>query len=181
MAVIVRRAATSELGSNEIDALRRMMTAAWEGKHGAFADSDWEHATGGIHVLVEDAGEILSHGSVVERTVEIGGVSVRTGYVEAVATWPRQQRRGYASLVMEEVRDLIRGEYEIGALSTGAHGFYERVGWERWTGPTFVRTATRSERTADDDGGIMILRTPTSPPFDLAASIACDWRDGDVW
>jgi aminoglycoside 2'-N-acetyltransferase I len=60
-------------------------------------------------------------------------------------------------------------------------GFYERLGWERWLGPTSVRTATGTERTPDDDGGIMILRTPASPGLDLTANIACDWRDGDVW
>jgi aminoglycoside 2'-N-acetyltransferase I len=158
-----------------------MMGAAFAGKDGLFADSDWRHATGGAHVLVEQAGEILSHASVVERTLEIGGLPVRTGYVEAVATAPGHQRRGYGTLVMREIDDIIRSGYELGALSTGSHGFYERLGWQRWLGPTFVRTATGTERTPDDDGGIMVLRTPTSRPFDLSASISCESRDGDVW
>jgi aminoglycoside 2'-N-acetyltransferase I len=179
--VTVRRAATRELAPGEIDVLRRMMAAAWEGQDGAFADSDWEHATGGSHVLVEDGEEILSHGSVVERALEIDGVAVRTGYVEAVATWPRHQRRGHASLVMQEIGDIIRSQYELGALSTPVPEFYERLGWERWRGPTWVRAATGTKRTPDDDGGIMILRTPTSPELDLSAAIACEWRDGDVW
>jgi aminoglycoside 2'-N-acetyltransferase I len=179
--VTVRRAATDELASHEIEALRRMMGAAFAPKDGVFANSDWEHATGGTHVLVEEASEILSHASVIERTLEIGGLPVRTGYVEAVATSPRHQRRGYGTLVMREIDDIIRGEYELGGLSTGSHGFYERLGWERWLGPTFVRTATGTERTADDDGGLMVLRTAASPPFDLNTAITCDWRDGDVW
>jgi aminoglycoside 2'-N-acetyltransferase I len=181
MTVTVRRAATAELKPREVELLRRMMAAAWGGQDGAFGDSDWEHALGGTHVLVEEAGEILSHGSVVERTLEIEGVPVRTGYVEAVATWPRHQRRGYASLVMEEIGDVIRSKYDLGGLSTPVPSFYERLGWELWRGPTFVRTPNGTERTPDDDGGIMILRTPTSPPLDLGASITCDWRVGDVW
>ena len=179
MSVTVRRAATGELSSRDIDLVRRMMVAAWE--DGSFADSDWEHALGGVHVFVEDDGQILSHGSVVERTLEVDGVRVRAGYVEAVATWPEHQRRGHASLVMGEIGDIIRGEYELGALSTPVPEFYERLGWERWRGPTWVRTATGTERTPDDDGGIMILRTPASPPLDVNANLSCEWRSGDVW
>jgi aminoglycoside 2'-N-acetyltransferase I len=156
-----------------------MLAAAWV--DGSFTDLDWEHGTGGVHVLVEDDGEILSHGSVVERTLEIDGVAVRTGYVEAVATWPEHQRRGFATLVMRAIGDIIRDAYELGGLSTPVPDFYERLGWELWTGRTFVRTAAATERTADDDGGIMILRTPASPPFDVNADITCQWRSGDVW
>ena len=181
VAVTVRRASTDELAPREIEALRRMMGAAFAREDGMFADSDWRHATGGTHVLAEQAGEILSHASVVERTLEIGEVPVRTGYVEAVATAPRHQRRGYGTLVMREIDDIIRSGCDLGGLSTGSHGFYERLGWERWLGPTFVRTATGTERTPDDDGGLMVLRTAASPPFDLDAAITCDWRDGDVW
>ena len=181
MTVTVRGATTAELAPREIEVLRRMMAAAWEAADGTFTDSDWEHGTGGIHVVVEEGGEILSHGSVVERTLEIDGVPVRTGYVEAVATWPPHQRRGYASLLMGEIGDIIRSQYELGGLSTPVPGFYERLGWELWRGPTFVRTPSGLERTADDDGGIMILRTPRSPSLDLNVSIACEWREGDVW
>jgi aminoglycoside 2'-N-acetyltransferase I len=181
MTVTVRRATTAELAPREIKVLRRMMAAAWEGQDGSFGDSDWEHGTGGVHVLVEEAGEVLSHGSVVERTLEVDGALVRTGYVEAVATWPRHQRRGYASLVMEEIGEIIRADYPLGGLSTPVPAFYERLGWEPWRGRTFVRTPNGLERTADDDGGVMILRTPASPEFDLGGRISCDWREGDVW
>ncbi len=177
----VRRASTDELTRREIRELRRLFAAAWAADHGEFGETDWEHATGGVHVLVEDGGKILSHGSVVERTLELGGEPVRTGYVEAVATWPEQQRRGYATLVMREIDEIIRAIYPLGALSTDKRAFYERLGWELWRGPTWVRRATELERTADDDGGIMILRTPASPPLDFAASITCEWRAGDVW
>jgi aminoglycoside 2'-N-acetyltransferase I len=35
--------------------------------------------------------------------------------------------------------------------------------------------------TPAEDGYIMVLRTPASPPLDLEAPISCDWRAGDVW
>jgi aminoglycoside 2'-N-acetyltransferase I len=177
----VRRATTSELAPREIATLRRMMTAAFEYKGGTFDGADWQHAIGGVHVLVEDGREILSHGSLIERRLEIGGMPVRSGYVEAVATWPDHQHRGYGTLVMREIGDLIRADYGVGALSTATPAFYERLGWELWRGPTGVRTPRGVEQTPDDDGGIMILHTPTSPPLDLSAPIVCEWREGDVW
>jgi aminoglycoside 2'-N-acetyltransferase I len=180
-ATTVRRLTTLDLSGAEIVTLRRLFDAAWRAKDGTFDEADWEHAKGGVHVLAEDGGEIVSHAAVVRRTLEIDGSVVLTGYVEAVATWPQHQHRGYATLVMREIGDVIRGEYALGALSTGVPEFYERLGWERWRGPTGVRTPRGVEQTPDDDGGIMILRTPTSPLLDLSARIVCDWREGDVW
>jgi aminoglycoside 2'-N-acetyltransferase I len=179
--IAIRRAATDDLSSAEVEVLKRLFEAAWRADDGTFGEEDWEHAKGGVHVLVEDGSEIASHGAVVERTLELRGVPVRTGYVEAVATWPEQQHRGFGTLVMRELGDVVGANYPLGALSTGVPEFYERLGWERWRGPTSVRTPRGVQRTPDDDDGIMILRTPTSPPLNLDDPIVCDWRDGDVW
>ena len=35
--------------------------------------------------------------------------------------------------------------------------------------------------TPEDDGGVMVLRTPAVGTVDLTAIIACEWRRGDVW
>ncbi len=148
-----------------------------------FEEDDWQHALGGQHFVLDLDGEIVSHASVVERVLEIGGRAFRTGYVEAVATSPDRQGGGLGSIVMEAVGSLIRASYELGALGTGRHAFYERLGWERWRGPAFVRRADGDglERTPDDEGDIRILRTPASHPFELTEPISCDWRPGDVW
>jgi aminoglycoside 2'-N-acetyltransferase I len=82
---------------------------------------------------------------------------------------------------MKHIGELICERYALGALSTGTHAFYETLGWERWRGPTFVDSPRGRERTPDDDGDIMILRTPRSPGLDLDGDIVCDWRLGDVW
>jgi len=37
------------------------------------------------------------------------------------------------------------------------------------------------ERTAEEDGSILVLRTPATGELELTASITCDWRSGDVW
>jgi len=82
---------------------------------------------------------------------------------------------------MAAVASHIRDDYPLGALSTGHSAFYERMGWLRWKGPTFVRTDRGVMRTPEDDGIVLVLLTPTSPDIDLAAPISCSWRPGDVW
>lgn len=147
-----------------------------------FTDDDWDHAVGGVHVVLDVDGEIVAHASVVEREIHVDGRPLRTGYVEAVATAPALQRRGFGTLVMADVNACIRERFELGALGTGEHHFYEQLGWLTWAGPSSVRLADGLlQRTPDDDGYILVLPTPTSPSLDLASPISCDWRPGDVW
>jgi aminoglycoside 2'-N-acetyltransferase I len=177
--VQIRRLRTSELIDAEARALRELLDRAFGGE---FDDTDWEHATGGVHALAVEAGAIVAHASVVERTLVVGGRSLRAGYVEAVAADPRRGRRGLGSAVMREINSVIVTEYELGALSTGSHPFYERLGWVRWRGPTFVQLVDGEvKRTEEDDDGLMVLPTPSLPSPDVAAPIICEWRPGDVW
>jgi aminoglycoside 2'-N-acetyltransferase I len=120
---------------------------------------------------------------VVPRVLEAGGRGLRTGYVEGVATRGDRRGRGLATAVMGEVGRVIREGYELGALGDGSGipGFYQRVGWETWQGPTWVAAPQGRERTAEEDGSILVLRTPATGELDPAASITCDWRSGDVW
>lgn len=177
----VRRVTTDDLTPTEVSALRALLWAAFPPGEEGFTEDDWEHALGGMHFLVDDDGGIAAHASVVERELHVAGRPVRTGYVEAVATTPGSQGRGLGSLVMRDVTAYVRDGYELGALGTGLHGFYERLGWETWRGPTSVRTDRGEQRTPDEDGYILVLRTPTSPELDLTAPISCEWRIGDVW
>jgi aminoglycoside 2'-N-acetyltransferase I len=75
----------------------------------------------------------------------------------------------------------VREAYELGALSTDVPGVYTRVGWERWRGPTYVRTPRGLERTEDEDDGILVLRTPRTPPLAGIEPLSCEWRAGDCW
>jgi aminoglycoside 2'-N-acetyltransferase I len=134
-----------------------------------------------MHFVLDHDGVIVAHASVVERELHVGGRPVRTGYVEAVATAPDRQGAGLGSRIMADVTAYIRDRFELGALGTGRHSFYARLGWQAWTGRSFVRTPDGPRRTPDEDGYILVLRTPSSPPLDLSASISCDWRRGDVW
>jgi aminoglycoside 2'-N-acetyltransferase I len=178
----LRRVPTHALTAAEVEAIRELLWAAFPpGDDEAFTEEDWRHSIGGLHFLLELDGEFLAHASVVERELHVGGRPLRTGYVEAVATGPERQGRGLGTRVMREVNSYIEERFELGALGTGSHHFYERLGWLTWRGPTSVRTGDGTRRTPDEDGFILVLPTPASPPLDLEAPISCPWRPGDVW
>jgi len=181
--LLIRQAQTGELNALDIAAVRALLDEAFgDDAEEAFAEQDWEHALGGLHFVAEMEGRIVGHASVVPRTLWVGGRPLRTGYVEAVATEPRAQGRGIGTALMRAAGAHIEGGYELGALGTGGHQFYERLGWRAWQGPSFVRAPDEVRRTPDEDGYILVLETPTTPqPLDLGSPIACDWRTGDVW
>jgi aminoglycoside 2'-N-acetyltransferase I len=158
-----------------------LWSAVPPGDEEGFDESDWQHALGGRHFVVEVDGRIVAHASVVERDLHTAGRHFRTGYVEAVATDPARQGEGYGSQVMREATAYIEDRFELGALGTGRHGFYERLGWQTWLGPTSVRTAGGPVRTPFDDGYILVFLTPRSADLDRTAPISCEWRPGDIW
>ena len=61
---------------------------------GAFTDDDWAHAQGGMHVWLVGSRGLISHGSLVERTLICSNHTMRVGYVEAVATAEAHRREG---------------------------------------------------------------------------------------
>jgi aminoglycoside 2'-N-acetyltransferase I len=174
------RAHTADLNAAERAPIRVLLDEAFEGD---FADDDWEHALGGVHVLAWDDGELVGHASVVQRRLTHRGLGIRTGYVEAVAVRADRRGRGLGSALMAEVEDVVCRAYDLGALSAGgrARRLYQRRGWTPWAGETWVLSPEGPLRTEDEDGGVYVLSTPTSPELVLSQAIACDWRPGDVW
>jgi aminoglycoside 2'-N-acetyltransferase I len=83
---------------------------------------------------------------------------------------------------MEQVEDIVRRAYDLGALSAGerARRLYERRGWKPWAGETWVLSPHGLRRTPDEDGAVLVLQTPAAA-LDFAGALACDWRPGDVW
>lgn len=177
----LRAVPTHGLERAELRAIHELLVAAFGDEDGGFGSDDWQHALGGTHVILEEGGLVLAHASVVERPIAVARHAFRTGYVEAVGTRRGHEGRGYGSAVMGEVNEIIRDRYELGALGTGRISFYERLGWERWRGPSFVRGPDGQVRTPDEDGYILVLRTSASADVRLDAAISCDWRPGDVW
>lgn len=182
MAGRVREVGSDELTGADVAEIRALLDAAFgDDPEEAFTDEDWDHALGGRHFLVEVDGEVVAHAAVVPRELHVDGRPIRTGYVEAVATDPRRQGGGSGTAVMRAAGDHIRRSYELGALGTGLHHFYERLGWRTWRGPTSVRTDTGDRPTPDEDGYVMVLTTDATESIDLTAPISCEWRPGDVW
>jgi aminoglycoside 2'-N-acetyltransferase I len=177
--VSVRRVPTPDLGAGDLARLLDLFRACWPA--GDFTTDDVAHAMGGLHWLAEVEGRVVGHASVVPRILEADGVPMATGYVEAVATHPEWRRRGIASRLMALANRHIAETFELGALSTDVHPVYGRLGWERWRGSTWVRTGAGAVRTPEEDDGIMILRTPRTPPLAGTEALSCEWRAGDAW
>lgn len=173
---------TEEIEPDLFDDLTRLCEAAFDEPFAAV----WQRIGPGIHVIGLDGSRVTAHAMIIDRRIYLGhepDQALDVGYVENVATWPDLQGRGHATVVMREIGRLIREEYALGALATGSNGFYERLGWETWKGPTYVRMLDGQRiRSAEEDGAVMILRTPRTPAdLDLAGPIAVDWRAEEPW
>ena len=149
---------SNTIAASTLQAIRDLCSEAYR--------EDFSHALEllgpGVHVIGRLDEEIVSHAMWVDRELEVGGRGrLHTAYVEAVATRPAFQRRGFGTGVMRRLAREIRG-YDLGALSPSDEGFYARLGWEAWRGPLFIRTATGIEATPDE--GVMILRLERRPP-----------------
>lgn len=157
--------------------LRRLLDEAFDGD---FSDEDWAHSLGGVHALVRDGEELIGHGAVVQRHMVHAGRAVRVGYVEGVAVRAGHRRQGVGGAVMAALEDVVRGAYDLGALSASEEAleFYAGRGWRRWRGRTFALTPDGVRRTGEEDDGVFVL--PVAP-VDLSGDLTCDWRDGDVW
>jgi aminoglycoside 2'-N-acetyltransferase I len=171
---------SADLGAAEWSTLTDLCVAAFDEPW----DSYWEEIGPGVHVLAEEQGRgIMAHAAIVDRLLYPGDATLHAGYVEAVAVWPDLQAKGLGTEVMQVIDRLIDDRYELGALGTGRHAFYARLGWKVWQGPTWIRNRDGSlERSPDEDGGILVRLTPRTPPdLDLTSPIAVDWRPGEVW
>jgi aminoglycoside 2'-N-acetyltransferase I len=171
---------TSDLDNETRQHARQMVTEAFTG-FAEYTESDWEHALGGMHAIIQYRGALIAHASVVQRRLLHQGTALRCGYVEGVAVREDWRGQGLAHAVMDAIEQVIRGAYRVGALSASPAGerIYRPRGWLHWQGPTSVLAPTGPVRTPDDDGSIFVL--PVDVHMDPKAELLCDWRDGDVW
>ena len=148
---------------------------------GEFTDADWEHALGGMHALICHHGALIAHAAVVQRRLLYRGTALRCGYVEGVAV--REDWRGQGLAHRGDGRRRTGHPWRVPSGCVGsseaARPMYTARGWLPWQGPTSVLAPAGLTRTPDDDGRCSSCRsawTSTPPP-----TVACDWRDGDVW
>ena len=147
-------------------------------------------------------GLAVSQAMVVTRWLQAGaGPRLRTAYVELVATLPEFQGRGFATAVMERLEAAIGAAgYDLGGLCPAATRLYQRLGWEYWRGPLFIRPPQAVDRQggmatginygdaaaappiATPEERVMILRLPGTPPLDLDLPMSAEWRPGgELW
>ncbi|MEV7519944.1 GNAT family N-acetyltransferase [Streptomyces sp. NPDC091371] len=174
-----RTAHTSELAAGELREVRDLLDAAFDGD---FADEDFEHALGGMHVLVREDGRLVAHGSVVQRRVLHRARALRTGYVEAVAVRADHRRRGYGNTVMAALEAVIGRAYVLGALSASEDGagLYLSRGWAVWPGRIGTLSPDGPVRLPDEEGSTYVWTPPGGVRLDPAGRLDFDWRDGDV-
>lgn len=172
---------TADLDNETRDEARRMVIDAFGGGDLDFTDADWDHTVGGMHALISHHGALIGHAAVVQRHLLYRDSALRCGYVEGVAVREDWRGQGLAGALMDAVEQVLRGAYELGALSASQAGrnLYAARGWLPWRGPTSVLAPTGIARTPDDDGSIFVL--PVSVDLDTSEAITCDWRNGDVW
>ncbi|MEU4692930.1 GNAT family N-acetyltransferase [Actinoplanes sp. NPDC023714] len=172
----VRTVPTADLDAAERAALRDLLDLAFDG---GFADEDWDHALGGLHLTVHEGGRPIAHAAVVQRRLLLDGRTLRCGYVEAVAVHPGHRRRGLGGAVMAAAERVVDRAHHLGALSASDDGLalYRARGWRLWDGPTAVLAPSGVTLTPEDDGSVFTwgLSGGGSGP------LVCDWRDGDVW
>ena len=173
----LRTAHTADLGTALVSAVRDLMDAVFDG----VSDDTFDNTLGGVHALILEDGELIAHGSVVQRRLLYDGRPLRTGYVEGVAVRADRRRQGHGATVMAELERVIKTSYHLGALGASPIGsrLYAARGWQLWQGPSAALTPDGIRRTADHDGAIYVL--PVSVPLDLAADLTCDYRPAAPW
>ncbi|MFD3326089.1 GNAT family N-acetyltransferase [Streptomyces sp. NPDC058701] len=171
---------TSELTAEELGQIRDLLFGAFGGD---FGEEDFEHALGGVHVLVRDPdGRLAAHGSVVQRRAVHRGRALRTGYVEAVAVRADRRRQGLGALVMDGLERVIGRAYVLGALSASEDGagLYAGRGWSVWGGRLGVLGPGGPQRLAGEEGSTYVWAPPGAALPDPGGRLDFDWRNGDV-
>jgi aminoglycoside 2'-N-acetyltransferase I len=135
---------------------------------------------GATHVLGYCDNSLVSHALWITRHLQVGtGPLLRTAYIEAVATDRNCRNRGFATSIMKRVAAEIQ-DFDLAALSPFSVAYYERLGWELWRGPLFIRSESGLLPSPDDEQ-VMILRLPGTPDLDLSAPLSAEWREGELW
>ena len=136
----------------------------------------------GVHVLARLDDCLVSHAVITERRFRIGDLPVmRAAYIDAVATLPGEQRKGYGSEVMRKTVEYASVEFDIAGLATVLDHWYGNMGWEHWKGELGLDDGGAVTVTENLEERVMIHRLPATPAVDVNARLIADWRPGGGW
>ena len=168
---------TGQLSVAELRELRDMLEETFGPRYDQVA---WEHCLGGTHFLLRYQGQLVSHVSLVRRLFEQDGRPIEGVYGESMATVPALQGKGLGSILAAMATADVLLHYELGAFAASKYHFYERLGWRKWAGKTFVVTDSGRRPAAPDRGAVMAL-LPPGTVIDPERDLTTDWRPGDIW
>ena len=151
---------TSDLDDETREDARRMVIDAFAGGEVDFTDADWEHALGGMHALICVRGALIAHGAVVQRRLIHRGAALRCGYLEAVAVREDWRGQGLAMAVMDALEQVLRGAYQLGALSSSEAGRH-------------IYGVARLAAVAGHDVGAGPVRGDAAPPTTTGRCSCC--------
>jgi aminoglycoside 2'-N-acetyltransferase I len=164
-----------QLGRSDWNQIVALCSEVFETDYSLFLN-DFVDAT---HVIGRLADEVVSHALWLPRRLLVGGQDiVESAYVEGVATWPRFEGRGFASALMRRLHGEITS-FNLGALSTGIPGWYERLGWRAWLGPKYIRRGQMLTETPDEH--VMVYEIAGKPLPDVSKSLTAEWRPNEAW
>jgi GNAT superfamily N-acetyltransferase len=173
----IRLRRTRQLDAAMRAAIVELCTAAYQTDFSRFF---FYLPTDGLHFIAYLDDQIVSHALVTTRWVQPERLPVlRAAYVEAVATLPVYQRRGYGSAVLRELTAHLI-EYDIAYLTAERTAFFERQGWERWRGPRVSRSSGELAPKPSQQI-IMILRLANTPPLDLDRLLTIEVQATKPW
>jgi len=133
------------------------------------------------HILGRYQRKLVSYVAWITRWLQMGeGSLLCTAYIEGLATELQYRNRGFASQVMKRAIEEVR-DFDIAALSTGSHGFYERLGWRIWEGQLYARKGKELIAMPEEQGCVMVHSLPKTPPLDITAPLSIEWREIEPW
>ena len=176
MAILLETCQTSELSTTDLQEIRALLRSAFGP---GFGDVSWQHALGGSHLIAVLHDQIAGHLSIVDRLGAIDGDDQVFSYIEAVAVRPDLQGLYVGTMLVAAVNVSIAASGRTALLASRLTGFYARLGWRVWSGPSYAKhgnglllpAAPRGEIMVFDPGGIV----------DIHAGISIEHREGDVW
>ena len=127
------------------------------------------------HIMGYYGSSLVSHALWYTRWMQTGSSPLlKTAFVDVVATGEEYRKQGFASSVLARFAESVT-DYDIAALTTASTGFYERLGWQVWSGPVYFEKTEK--QIAQPNDSLMVLSLPNTPDLDLDAPLTVEWRE----